>query len=58
MPLHIEPLKREELDDFIHIFWDAFEPLSANMILPMVSTEIEGLLIARGHLLIVVIHCI
>lgn len=36
MPLTVEPLKEDEVDDYIKIFWDAFEPLSANMILPMI----------------------
>ena len=33
--LTLEPLKREELDDFIKVSWAAFEPLEANMIYPM-----------------------
>ncbi|KAK3051331.1 hypothetical protein LTR09_007354 [Extremus antarcticus] len=36
MDLIIEPLKLEELDRFITIYWDAFEPLSANMYFPMI----------------------
>lgn len=36
MDLKIEPPKLEELDRFITIYWDAFEPESANMYLPMI----------------------
>ena len=36
MDLKIEPLKEDELDDFIKTYWAAFEPLSANMIMPMI----------------------
>jgi predicted N-acetyltransferase YhbS len=36
MELKIEPLKGDELDDFIKTYWSAFEPLSANMIMPMI----------------------
>lgn len=36
MSLTLEPLKEDELDDYIKVFWDAFEPLAANMILPMI----------------------
>lgn len=36
MELNVEPLKEQELDDFIKTYWAAFEPLSANMIMPMI----------------------
>ena len=36
MDLKIQPLKPEELDDFIRLYWSAFEPLEANMIFPMI----------------------
>ena len=36
MELTIEPLKDENLDDFIRTYWAAFEPISANMIMPMI----------------------
>ena len=36
MALSIEPLQEEELDDFIRTYWAAFEPMSANMIMPMI----------------------
>ncbi len=35
LTLTLEPLKREDLDDFIKVSWAAFEPLEANMIYPM-----------------------
>lgn len=34
--LQIQPLQYEELDDFIKLYWAAFEPLEADMILPMI----------------------
>ena len=37
--LIVEPLNHEELDDFIRVHWDAFEPLEANMILPMIYSK-------------------
>lgn len=36
MDIKIEPLKEEELDDFVKMQWAAFEPLEANMIMPMI----------------------
>jgi ribosomal protein S18 acetylase RimI-like enzyme len=36
MEVNIEPLEADELDDFIKTYWAAFEPLSANMIMPMI----------------------
>ena len=36
MDIRIEPLKRDDLDEFIKTYWYAFEPLSANMIMPMI----------------------
>ena len=36
MELSLEPLEEVELDDFIRTYWAAFEPLSANMIMPMI----------------------
>lgn len=36
MEVAIESLKEEELNDFIRTFWAAFEPISANMIMPMI----------------------
>ncbi|KAK5168951.1 uncharacterized protein LTR77_006260 [Saxophila tyrrhenica] len=36
MGLIVEPLQEEELDEFIRIYWSAFEPLSANMYFPMI----------------------
>ena len=36
MALKLEPLQAEELDDFVKLHWDAFEPPEANMILPMI----------------------
>ena len=36
MNVKIEPLKVEELDDYITLFWNAMEPLEANMIAPMI----------------------
>ena len=36
MGLRVEPLKLNELDDYIKLYWDAFEPLSVNMIMPMI----------------------
>ena len=35
MDIKVEPLKVEEVDDYIRVQWDAFEPLEANMIMPM-----------------------
>ena len=34
--LKIEPLQYEELDDYIRVYWAAFEPLEADMVMPMV----------------------
>lgn len=34
--LGIEPLQLEDLDDFISLYWAAFEPIEADMILPMI----------------------
>ena len=36
MELRIEPLREEEIDDYIRTFWEAFEPPSADMIMPMI----------------------
>lgn len=36
MSITIEPLKADELDAMTKIYWDAFEPLEANMIAPMI----------------------
>ncbi|KAK5114464.1 hypothetical protein LTR62_002399 [Meristemomyces frigidus] len=36
--LTIEPLREEDLDAFIKLQWTAFEPLEADMIMPMIYT--------------------
>jgi len=36
--LKVEPLQPSELDDFIRLYWASFEPLEADMVLPMVYT--------------------
>lgn len=36
MDIVIEPLKTDDVDTFTEIYWDAFNPLDANMILPMI----------------------
>lgn len=39
MDLKVEPLKVEEVDDFIKLAWEAFSPLEANMIKPMIFPQ-------------------
>lgn len=36
MDIAVRPLQRDEVDDFTQIYWDAFNPIEANMILPMI----------------------
>ena len=36
MDVKIEPLKQEDINDFVKTFWTAFEPLEANMPHPMI----------------------
>lgn len=38
MDLRIEPLSLDEVDNFVRTYWEAFKPLSANMIMPMIYT--------------------
>ncbi|KAK6393073.1 hypothetical protein LTR65_002764 [Meristemomyces frigidus] len=35
-PLKIEPLQIDDLEEFIRLYWTAFNPLEADMILPMI----------------------
>jgi GNAT superfamily N-acetyltransferase len=39
MAFIIEPMKTEDLDTVVQIFWHAFEPLEADMVLPMVYPQ-------------------
>lgn len=39
MPITIEPLIHDNLDDFIRLWWDAFSPEDANQVLPMIYPE-------------------
>jgi GNAT superfamily N-acetyltransferase len=39
MGFTIEPMKPEDLDTVVQIFWHAFEPIEADMVLPMVYPQ-------------------
>lgn len=42
-----QPLQEEELDAFVKIYWSAFEPIEADMIMPMIYPSLTAPLIER-----------
>lgn len=37
-PFKIEPIQDDDVEDFIRLYWAAFEPLEADMVMPMIYT--------------------